>query len=165
MELSRLLREHSRTIDGKQQLVIAAYARAFELIPRQLADNAGFDATDLLNRLRQKHATEEGKWWGVDIENEGICDTFASAVWEPASSKINSVASATEAACLVLSVDETVKNPSSQQEGGPGQRPGGGGRAGGMGGGQKISTALGGGGMSQMVKGRGVKMMQGRGGR
>jgi T-complex protein 1 subunit eta len=167
MELSRVLRDYSRTIEGKQQLVIAAFARAFELIPRQLADNAGFDSTDILNRLRQKHATAEGKWWGVDIENDGICDTYASAVWEPASSKINSVSSATEAACLILSVDETVKNPSSQQEG-QGGPPGGGGGRQGMGGGKKISQALGGGGMTQMIggaKGRGVRMMQGRGGR
>lgn len=168
MELSRVLRDYSRTIEGKQQLVIAAFARAFELIPRQLADNAGFDSTDILNRLRQKHATAEGKWWGVDIENDSICDTYASAVWEPASSKINSVSSATEAACLILSVDETVKNPSSQQEGQGGPPGGGGGGRQGMGGGKKISQALGGGGMTQMIggaKGRGVRMMQGRGGR
>ena len=166
MELSRVLREHSRTVEGKQQLVVAAFARAFELIPRQLADNAGFDSSDILNRLRQKHATAEGKWWGVDIEHEGVCDTYASAVWEPASSKINSVSSACEAACLVLSVDETVKNPSSQQEGQGAPQRGGAGRAGGMGGGKKISQALGGGGMQQMIgKGRGVRMMQGRGGR
>ena len=131
MELSRVLREHSRTVEGKQQLVVASFARAFELIPRQLADNAGFDSSDILNRLRQKHATAEGKWWGVDIEHEGVCDTFASAVWEPASSKINSVSSACEAACLVLSVDETVKNPSSQQEGQGQPQRGGAGRAGG----------------------------------
>ena len=168
MELSRVLRDYSRTIEGKQQLVIAAFARAFELIPRQLADNAGFDSTDIINRLRQKHATAEGKWWGVDIENDSICDTYASAVWEPASSKINSVSSATEAACLILSVDETVKNPSSQQEGQGGPPGGGGGGRQGMGGGKKISQALGGGGMTQMIggaKGRGVRMMQGRGGR
>ena len=168
MELSRVLRDYSRTIEGKQQLVIAAFARAFELIPRQLADNAGFDSTDILNRLRQKHSTAEGKWWGVDIENDSICDTYASAVWEPASSKINSVSSATEAACLILSVDETVKNPSSQQEGQGGPPGGGGGGRQGMGGGKKISQALGGGGMTQMIggaKGRGVRMMQGRGGR
>jgi T-complex protein 1 subunit eta len=108
----------------------------------------------------------EGKWWGVDIDKEGICDTFASSVWEPVTSKINSFASATEAACLVLSVDETVRNPKSQQEGGA---PGGGmpGRpGGGMAGGKKISQALGGGGMQGMIgKGRGVRMYQGRGGR
>jgi T-complex protein 1 subunit eta len=57
MEISRLLKDTSRGIEGKQQLVMLAYARALELIPRQLADNAGFDATDILNRLRQKHAS------------------------------------------------------------------------------------------------------------
>ena len=59
MEISRMLKEQSRSIEGKQQLVMLAYARALELIPRQLADNAGFDATDILNRLRQKHAGPE----------------------------------------------------------------------------------------------------------
>lgn len=107
----------------------------------------------------------EGKWWGVDIDQEGITDTYASGVWEPASSKINSFASATEAACLVLSVDETVRNPKSEQpDAGPAMR--GGRPGGGMAGGKKISAALGGGGMAGMVGGRkGVRMYQGRGGR
>ncbi len=107
----------------------------------------------------------DGKWFGVDIEREGVCDTYEAAVWEPVTSKINSFASATEAACLVLSVDETVRNPASQQpEGGPGGgrgRPGGG-----MGGGKTISSALGGGGMrSMMGRGRGIRMYQGKGGK
>jgi len=55
MELSKYLREHARTNEGKQQLVIEAFAKALEVIPRQLCDNAGFDATDILNKLRQKH--------------------------------------------------------------------------------------------------------------
>lgn len=57
MELSSYLREQSRSIQGKEQLLIAAYAKALEVIPRQLCDNAGFDATNILNKLRQKHAT------------------------------------------------------------------------------------------------------------
>lgn len=56
MELSKYLRVHSRTIEGKQQLIIGAFAKALEVIPRQLCDNAGFDATDILNQLRMKHA-------------------------------------------------------------------------------------------------------------
>lgn len=56
MEISKYLRDHSRTIEGKQQLIIGAFARALEIIPRQLCDNAGFDATDILNNLRMKHA-------------------------------------------------------------------------------------------------------------
>ena len=56
MELSKYLRDHSRSIAGKEQLIFAAMAKAFEIIPRQLCDNAGFDATNILNKLRQTHA-------------------------------------------------------------------------------------------------------------
>ena len=48
-------------------------------------------------------------WYGVDIENEGVCDTLEAFVWEPSLNKRNSLGAATEAACLILSIDETVK--------------------------------------------------------
>lgn len=115
MELSKYLREYSRTVAGKEQLIIAAMAKAFEIIPRQLCDNAGFDATNILNKLRQKHASG-GCWYGVDINNEDIADNFSACVWEPAIVKINSITAATEAASLILSVDETIKSPKSQTE-------------------------------------------------
>ena len=54
----------------------------------------------------------------------GVVDTYASFVWEPALVKINALTAATEAACLVLSVDETVRNPKSEGpdgQGGPGR--------------------------------------------
>ena len=110
MELSRILREYSRTIAGKEQLLIAAIAKALEVIPRQLCDNAGFDATNILNKLRQKHA-QGGKWYGVDITKEHIADNFEECVWEPAVIKINALTAAAEAACMILSVDETIKSP------------------------------------------------------
>ena len=56
MELSKYLREYARTIAGKEQLIINAVAKALEVIPRQLCDNAGFDSINILNRLREKHA-------------------------------------------------------------------------------------------------------------
>ena len=59
MELSKYLRDYSRTVAGKEQLIIAAVARSLEVIPRQLCDNAGFDSTNILNRLREKHAKGE----------------------------------------------------------------------------------------------------------
>ena len=55
MELSKYLRDYSRSIAGKEQLLIGSMARALEIIPRQLCDNAGFDATNILNKLRQRH--------------------------------------------------------------------------------------------------------------
>lgn len=134
MEVSKYLREYSRTIHGKQQLIINAFAKALEVIPHQISDNAGLDATTILNKLRQKHNQGKffifymtyqsisyilfkgGKWFGVDIMNDDICDTFDSFVWEPSQVKLNSFTAATEAACLILSVDETIKNPGSNNE-------------------------------------------------
>ncbi|KAI8606994.1 chaperonin Cpn60/TCP-1 family, partial [Chytriomyces sp. MP71] len=51
IELSKYLRDYSKTVEGKQQMIIAAFAKALEVIPRQLCNNAGFDATDILNQL------------------------------------------------------------------------------------------------------------------
>jgi len=114
MELSAYLREHSRTIFGKSQLLITAFAKALEVIPRQVSSNAGMDPTDVLNKLRMKHA-HGGKWFGVDVVECGICDTMESFVWEACVMKRNALLAASEAACLILSVDETVKNPSSEK--------------------------------------------------
>lgn len=117
MQLSKTLRDYSRTVAGKEQLLIGAIAKALEIIPRQLCDNAGFDATNILNKLRQKHATGDC-WYGVDVTKEDISDNFAKCVWEPAIVKKNALVAACEAACLVLSVDETIKNPKSQKSDG-----------------------------------------------
>jgi T-complex protein 1 subunit eta len=95
MELSKILRAHSRTIAGKQQLVINAFAKALEVVPRMISQNAGFDSTDILNKLRQKHAAG-GKYFGVDIMNDGICDTHETFVWEPANIKQNAISIAVE---------------------------------------------------------------------
>eukprot|EP01057_Protomagalhaensia_wolfi_P003591 Protomagalhaensia_wolfi_Nauph_80__3590@NODE_362_length_2672_cov_839_394987_g273_i0_p1_GENE_NODE_362_length_2672_cov_839_394987_g273_i0NODE_362_length_2672_cov_839_394987_g273_i0_p1_ORF_typecomplete_len356_score77_69Cpn60_TCP1/PF00118_24/2e103_NODE_362_length_2672_cov_839_394987_g273_i01761243 len=119
MELSAYLREYSRRIPGKQQLIINAFAKALEVIPRTLASNAGLDATDVLNKLRQLHnrKTEETRWFGVDcLGGEGVFDTVKHYVWEPVLIKINALSAATEAACSVLSVDEMVKNPKSNPD-------------------------------------------------
>ena len=53
------------------------------------------------------------KWYGVDVMREDIADNFEACVWEPAMVKINALTGATEAAALILSVDETIKNPKS----------------------------------------------------
>lgn len=58
--------------------------------------------------------TQGQRWAGVDIDNEGTCDTFKKFVWEPTLLKVNVLQAATEAACMILSVDETVRNPKSE---------------------------------------------------
>merc|ERR1719457_459554 len=113
MELSRYVRQYSRQIRDKSQIIMGAFGKAFEVIPRRLATNAGFDATDIVNELRFKHARGH-KNAGVDIEAERTYDTFEHFVWEPALSKWSSISAACEAACTILGVDETIRNPRSQ---------------------------------------------------
>ncbi|KAI0304587.1 chaperonin Cpn60/TCP-1 family [Russula brevipes] len=96
MGLSAHVRKHALSIPGKLQLVQIAFAKALEIIPRQICDNAGLDSTDILNKLRMRHAHGE-KWIGVDVDGpDGVRDNLEAFVWEPM-----------EAACLIVSVDET----------------------------------------------------------
>jgi T-complex protein 1 subunit eta len=165
MEVAKYLREHALTIEGKGQLIVSAYAKALEIVPRQLCDNAGFDSTDVLAALRRKHTQDaDGKWYGVDIASGSICDTFETGVWEPSDNKCNSLGAATEAACVILSIDETIINPTSQDPGAhhsgmmDGQNP-----MGMMGNAMDAVNANAGGSRSGNL-GNGVKYMKGRGG-
>jgi T-complex protein 1 subunit eta len=167
MQVSRYLREHAMTIPGKGQLIVRGYAKALEVVPRQLCENAGFDSTDILSALRKKHASEDddnAKYYGVDLLNGSICNTLEAGVWEPSDNKKNSFDAATEAACVILSIDETVVAPRSQD---PGAQA-----SGMMGGasnkpmsnfmGNAMSAASGGARTGQL--GQGVSYMKGRGG-
>merc|ERR1719322_1330013 len=98
MRLSKFLRDAAGNLMGKEQMVFYAIAKAFEVIPRTLCDNAGFDANNILSKLRQKHAEKsgEGSNFGVDIQSEGIADNFAACVLEPALVKVNAITAASE---------------------------------------------------------------------
>jgi len=169
MCLSNALRERALDIEGKEQLIVAAYAKALEVIPRQLCENAGLDATDILAALRRKHFTEENSanacWYGVNIEEGGITNTFDLGVWEPSDNKMNSLQAATEAACVILSIDETVISPASQDPGAQASGMMGGGGGGGASGmmGSAMDIAHGGGPKTGQM-GPGVSYMKGRGG-
>lgn len=122
MEVSSYLSNYADKIRDKRQAVIKSFAKALEIIPRQLCDNAGFDATDILNKLRVEH--HKGNIWaGVDFEHEGVANMMDSFVWEPALVKINALQAATEASCLILSVDETIRNEESAKPQAPGALP------------------------------------------
>jgi T-complex protein 1 subunit eta len=139
MELSRFLREYARTCKGKQQLVINYFARSLEVIPMTLASNSGGDGTSILNQLRKRHSEDglDGRWMGVDCINCNVTDTFKEYIWEPVIVKQSALSAAAEAACLILSIDETVKNPQSEKPmGGKGKGKGKGMGMPGMGGGK-----------------------------
>ena len=131
LEVSKRLKEYALTITGKEQMLVEAFAKALEVIPRQLADNAGYDSTMMLNQLRKKHYDADGTWYGVDVFNESVCDAMERNIWEPALVKINAITAATEACCTILSIDESVTDtPSQPPSFGP--TPGRGGMRGGM---------------------------------
>ena len=116
MELSKHVRKVGMNISGKEQLVVLGFARALEVIPRTLAQNSGLDAVEIINKLRQKHDIgEDGKCYGVNCFEGGITDTYLNFVWEPTMLKQNVLSAATEACCTISSVDQTVKNPKSEQ--------------------------------------------------
>ncbi|KAF2717828.1 hypothetical protein K431DRAFT_315402 [Polychaeton citri CBS 116435] len=113
MEVSAYMHQFAdKNVPHKQQAILKSFAKALEVIPRQLCDNAGFDATDILNRLRVEHR-KGNIWAGVDFDHEGIRDNMKAYVWEPSLVKLNAIQAAVEAACLILSVDETIKNEES----------------------------------------------------
>lgn len=123
MELSHHLRQHSREIKGKEQAIMTALAKAFEIVPRQLCHNAGLNATALLSELREKHAHGQ-LWYGVDVFEGCVTNNLDRCVWEPSFSKKNSITAAIEAATIVLSIDETIKNKSQGAQMPPGMMPG-----------------------------------------
>lgn len=116
MELSKAVKQQAMTVAGKGQFFMLAYAKALEAIPRTLAKNAGFDSTDILNKLRYEHNAKNDANCGIDIDTGGVCDTWEKFVWEPSLVKRNAIVSATEAACLILSIDETIKVPESGKD-------------------------------------------------
>ena len=115
MELSKYVRNEGMKISGKEQFVVLGFARALEIIPKTLAQNSALDAIEVMNKLRQKHNKEDDCKFGVNCFDGGIIDTYINYVWEPTILKENVLNSATEAACTIISVDQTVKNPKSEQ--------------------------------------------------
>jgi T-complex protein 1 subunit eta len=130
-----------------------------------LCDNSGLDSTDILAALRRKHTQDaDGIWYGVDVLQGGICDTFVAGIWEPSDNKRNAFDAATEAACVILSIDETIIAPRSQDPGAQatGQMGGGGARPMSNMMSNAMEATQGGGRTGQL--GPGVSYMKGRGG-
>ena len=136
VEVARRLRDFADSVSGREQLAVEAFADALEIIPRALAKNAGLDGIDTLVDLRAAH--EDGQVSaGLNVFTGDVEDTLETGVVEPAHAKRQAISSATEAANLVLKIDDIIaagdlSTSGDGDEGGPG---GPGGAPGGMGGG------------------------------
>ena len=136
VEIARRLRDYADSVEGREQLAVEAFADSLELIPRVLSENAGLDAIDLLVDLRAAHeAGDESA--GLNVFAGEVVDTAEAGVVETAHAKEQAVASAAEAANLVLKIDDIISAGDLSTEGDDdeGGAPGGGmGGMGGMGG-------------------------------
>ncbi|MEK6978039.1 MAG: TCP-1/cpn60 chaperonin family protein, partial [Candidatus Hydrothermarchaeota archaeon] len=101
------LREYARTIEGKEQLAVAAYADALEGIPRAIAQNAGFHPLDALVALRAGHA-RGGERIGFDARDGKTKDAYAAGIIDPAVVKRQALKSASEAAIMLLRIDDVL---------------------------------------------------------
>jgi thermosome len=127
-ELSLRLREYAPTIGGRAQIAIEAFASAMEVIPRTLAENCGFDAIDVLVALRSAHENKK-KTYGLDAATGKPADMLKAGVVEPVRVKTQAISSATEAATMILRIDDIIASAKS-----PAPAPGAGGMPPGMGG-------------------------------
>jgi len=124
MEIARALRGHAETLPGREQLAVRNFGEAMEIVPLTLGENAGLDPVDLLLELRTKHEKGE-KWAGVDVLEGKIKDMRNLEVYEPLAVKKQTIKSATEAASMILRVDDVIasgkmKAPSMPSGGMPG---------------------------------------------
>ena len=132
VEVAKGLREFAGTIGGREQIAIEIFADALEVIPKTLGENAGHDPIDVIVSLRAKHETPEGKWFGINVYTGKPSDMMAEGVIEPLSVKTHAIKSASEAAHMILRIDDVI---ASKAGGGPPMPPGGmGGMPPGMGG-------------------------------
>ena len=102
-----LLKEWAVNFDGREQLAIKKYAEALETIPLTIAENAGMDPIDTMANLRAKQNNGQ-KWTGIDARNMKIADMMTINVVEPIVVKEQIIKSATEAACMILRIDDVI---------------------------------------------------------
>ena len=129
MEIARALRGYAETLPGREQLAVQSFGEAMEIVPLTLGENAGLDPIDILSELRASHEKGE-KWAGVDVFAGKIKDMWKLGVYEPLAVKKQIIKSATEAATMLLRIDDVIAagkmRAPPMPPGGAGGMPGGG---------------------------------------
>ncbi len=125
VELALRLREYAATLKGREQLAVEKFAEAMEVVPRTLAENAGLDPIDMLVELRSQH--EKGvKSAGLDVFEGKVEDMQKQGIVEPLRVKVQAINSATEAATMILRIDDVIASTKAPEPSGGGGGPGGG---------------------------------------
>ena len=120
MLMARAVDELALTVAGKESLAIESFARALRTIPSIIADNAGYDSSELVSQLRARHH-EVGKGvravWGLDMDKGQVGDMSELRITEALKSKMQVVVSAHEAAEMIVRVDDIIKCAPRQRKG------------------------------------------------
>ena len=119
--LAAFLKDWSESFDGRQQLAIKKFAEALEIIPLTIAENAGMDPIDTMVTLRAKQS-EGKKWSGINAKDGKGGDMLSLNIVEPVVVKEQIIKSATEAASMILRIDDVIAI--SGAPGGAGGPPG-----------------------------------------
>jgi chaperonin GroEL (HSP60 family) len=106
-EIALRLREYASSVGGREQMAIEAYANAMEVLPRTLAENAGFDPINTLIQLRKAHA-EGKKTAGINIGTNEIVDMRSMDIIEPLRVSRQAINSATDVAIMILRIDDVI---------------------------------------------------------
>ena len=107
IEVARNLRDYAASLPGREHLAVQKYAETLEIIPIVLSENAGLDPIDIISELRSRH--EKGEVWaGVDVLEGKTNNMEKLAVLEPLVVKKQTIKSATEAATLILKIDDVI---------------------------------------------------------
>ncbi|MEM3725364.1 MAG: thermosome subunit beta [Candidatus Bathyarchaeia archaeon] len=107
LEVSRMLKKYAETLPGREQLAVKSFAEALEAVPTTLTENAGLDPIDILSELRARH--EKGEVWaGIEVHDGKVQDMLKAGVFEPLAVKKQIIKSATEAASMILKIDDVI---------------------------------------------------------
>ncbi|MEM3695195.1 MAG: thermosome subunit beta [Candidatus Bathyarchaeia archaeon] len=115
-EVAKQLRDYAVKVGGREQLAIEAFADAVESIPLTLAENAGLDPIDIMVALRAKHENAASPSYGVDVFSGKIKDMLELNVVEPLRVKQQVIKSATEAANMILKIDDLIAAKGMEKE-------------------------------------------------
>jgi len=116
------LKEWADSFDGREQLAIKKYAESLETIPLTIAENAGMDPIDTMATLRSKQSQGK-KWTGIDAKNTKIADMLSQNIVEPVVVKEQIIKSATEAATMILRIDDVIAVSGAPGASGGGGQP------------------------------------------
>lgn len=101
------LREWANSLEGRPQLAAQKFAEGLETIPLVLAENAGMDPLDTQVQLRSKGTTGKASY-GIDVLNGKVADLESQNIYEPLAVKEQVINAATEAACMILRIDDVI---------------------------------------------------------